>query len=250
MKERPIILNTDMVRATLQGRKTQTRRPVKLTDTGAWICHAAKAVCVPTSDRGSLDYQIMVAENPFGNPGDRLWVRETWGIQGNGGMSQTEFFKEFPDLIDKYGVGIISYKEDSPHCLRWWPSIHMPRWACRLVLEVINVRVEKLQEITEIDAFMEGVAPLFSYQDIHNPRYRAELDLKPMPYRNYLWHGNFRNGEGNKKSDLWDYQFSSYNNARDSFSSLWELIYGAGAWAKNPWVWVIDYRVIESPHTR
>ncbi len=94
-------------------------------------------------------------------------------------------------------------------------------------------QVERLQEISEEDAKAEGV----EQQMAHG---------QPLGWRNYLWHGDFGNcGTGNKQSDEWDYQYSTYQKAKDCFSSLWELINGKGSWGKNPLVWVIEFRRIK-----
>lgn len=125
MNERPIIFSGPMVRAILDGRKTQTRRVVKLNASGRaqrkgrnW--HLADPECVLAC--------------PYGVPGDRLWVRETWQ-DGNGG---------------------IYYATDGNTAAPWKPSIYMPRWASRITLEVVSVRVERLNEIGEEDAIAEG----------------------------------------------------------------------------------------------
>ena len=150
MKERPIIFNGEMVRAILEGRKTQTRRVVK-----------------------PLTYkkQEWRLNCPYGAPGDQLWVRETWAYcykcagKGIGGQF---------DMLTPKGV---VYKEDR-RCVgfafetchfinpktretewKWRPSIHMPRWASRLQLEVTEVRVERVQEITAEDCLREGIVP-------------------------------------------------------------------------------------------
>lgn len=116
----------------------------------------------------------------------------------------------------------------------------MPRWASRIILEISDIRVERVQDITEEDAEAEGIAPLFDHDSIHKPRYRAELDLRPMPWLNYMWHGNVGKGIAQKQANAWGYQFSSYKDAVGSYSSLWQSIYGT--WADNPWVWVVEFR--------
>ncbi len=111
----------------------------------------------------------------------------------------------------------------------------MPRWASRITLEITDVRVERLQKITEEDAKAEGIE-------------REVVRGQDLGWKNYLWHGHFGSyGMGNKQTDNWPHQFSTYkDSAVGCFSSLWELInakrgYG---WNVNPWVWVISFRRI------
>lgn len=165
MKERPILFSGPMVQAILANRKTQTRRVVKQVPPldctylkwhegpkagqPRWIMDWGLSGCY-TDDNGQhwLDIQTDVDDNsheeifcPYGQPGDRLWVRETWQqMEHIGG-----------DIKES-----IVYRADAEHKYGWRPSIFMPRWASRLTLEVVKVRVEPLQAITEEDALAEG----------------------------------------------------------------------------------------------
>lgn len=134
MRERPILFKGDMVRAILAGTKTQTRRPVKLkvgNDNRFDI--PGKRTVMNINDPRAVEFC------PFGQPGDRLWVRETW-------HSERATHPVFA-----------FYRADGDDGkLIWRPSIHMPRWACRLVLEIVSVRVECVGDITEADAKAEG----------------------------------------------------------------------------------------------
>lgn len=164
MKERPILFNGEMVRAILEGVKTETRRPVKPQPQGE--AH-------PPS--------------PFGEAGDRLWVRETFALErGQVLYRADEPPVQPPDPFDD---------EPSPRVKgpRWRPSIHMPRAYARLVLEVVDVRMERLHEMTETSARAEG-----------------DPDLR-------------------------------------TFKDGWNAIYGEQGlgWSANPWVWVVEFRVIE-----
>ena len=148
MKERPIIFGGPMVRAILDGSKTQTRRIVKLRDGSLAQDEDIPAhgecdgLVIPPPDY-VMDFsktfpQWQNRPCPYGKPGDHLWVRETFSL----GTSQT-----------------VTYKADFPDsCTIWKPSIHMPRWASRITLEVVSVRVERLQDISEEDAKAEGAA--------------------------------------------------------------------------------------------
>lgn len=154
MTERPIIFNGDMVRAILSGEKTQMRRPVKPQpvfdhDAGHphWVWSNKKGRQVAW--RGDIRPFLMVNYCPFGQPGDRLWVRET--------------FAEHPQFNE------IAYRADGEEPRdgdgfiwqpRWLPPIYMPRRLSRIILEITDVRMEQLQDITEDDARAEGVDPL------------------------------------------------------------------------------------------
>jgi hypothetical protein len=139
MAERPILFSAPMVRSILAGTKTQTRRVVKyaepeLVDADGWPLH----------DLSECGAGEMRASCPYGGPGDRLWVRETWGE-----------FRRAP--------GKTVYRADNDMALgasnKWHPSIHMHRWRSRITLEITGVRVERLQDISEADAKAEGVTP-------------------------------------------------------------------------------------------
>jgi len=157
MKERPILFSGPMVRAILEGRKTQTRRIVKPQ---------------PLRDRGVMafnDGEHPQMRCPYGKPGDRLWVRETW----------------CPD-VEPY---TFRYKADGDEPLeRWRPSIHIPRWASRITLEVVSVRVERLQNISEDDALAEGIT-------------LVERGTSPVDQFNKLWESI--NGPGSWEANPW-----------------------------------------------
>lgn len=149
VKERPILFSGPMVRAILEGRKTMTRRPLKhahLWEDMAVGYHAAGAQGPgwyfwdsEYPEEGSTKFDC-----PYGQPGDRLWVRET--------------FLPTPGL--RNDVRAITYRADHPDghgdCLKWYPSIHMSRWASRILLEIVSVRVERVREIKTGDAWNEG----------------------------------------------------------------------------------------------
>lgn len=156
MKERPILFSAPMVRALLAGTKTQTRRMVKPQPrilAGELLCWKDDAL---TDDQ-------MAELCPYGQPGDRLWVREAWmdlrGVDG--------------------AVGPCMYRAtfgNAPDGGKWRPSIHMPRWASRITLEVTGMRVERLQDITRGDAMAEG-CPFPNLQDGDSP----------VRWYEYLW---------------------------------------------------------------
>lgn len=209
-KERPILFSAPMVRALLEGRKSVTRRAVKGSPAGCFPMKGADNlpdgtffVSRPDSDRvGSSGVSC-----PYGSPGDRLWVRETWAQVIRRPVSSEEAW--WPGRQAWRGVGtrpttpsrlnpehhVVIYRADGGMPAGfpepWRPSIFMPRWACRLVLEVTDVRVERLQDISEEDAKAEGVI----------------LDSEPDDWRNYVTCG-------------------SAETARESFQSLWSSIHG------------------------
>lgn len=161
-RERPILFRGELVRAILEGRKTQTRRPVKLPspdgevyiDPGGTIFGPGPYVknykAGPDADP-PMHPRILC---PYGYPGDRLWVREAFThITGNGIRVH---YRADGEPTDRDG----NVLPTEPGLCRWWPSIHMPRSASRLSLEVVSVRVERLHAITEEDARAEGVEPV------------------------------------------------------------------------------------------
>jgi len=157
-RERPILFSGPMVRAILAGRKTQTRRVVRwkgrTPPTAAEFCGLTDSLGYPASEgfiwagfgnrRDPLYWRC-----PYGRPGDRLWVRETWGIDPN------DMAIDLPDRANRI-VYRADDSEDRPYHWGWHSPIYMPRWASRLTLEVTAVRVEQVQEITEADAKAEG----------------------------------------------------------------------------------------------
>lgn len=220
MKERPILFSGPMVRAILDGRKTQTRRVVKLRDkTGTYSAFGGDGW--PESENQYGDWRRDPC--PYGVPGDRLWLRETWqeffedeippgrhrGPQGRMGIPLRPGLKSFVvyradgDLWDKL-VGEA----------RWRPSIHMPRWASRLTLEIVSVRVERLNDISEADAKAEGIERLKSGRGWYDPT----TSKGAVHLGHYL------------------------ATAREAFEVLWDSINAKRhPWSSNPWVWVVEF---------
>ncbi len=230
MTEHPIIFSGPMIRSILEGRKTMTRRVLRFQNFDGFSNYAPGVIWT-----GVDPHRII--ECPYGRPGDRMWVREAWlhdPPQGPHGQFQAPDWCHYKATAGPFG-----------DLAKWKPPIHMPRWASRLLLEVTDVRCERLQEITEEDAIAEGIEPLFTPAQV---KQRPELGCDPMPWLNYLWHGHFGSyGNGNKKSNTWPHQFSSYKTARGSFSSLWQRINVKNhPWESNPWVWVISFKVVDT----
>lgn len=191
MKERPILFSAPMVRALLAGTKTQTRRalnpqPELVNDaTGNALAMYWKWQGRKMADLGRDAVMRMC---PYGQPGDRLWVRETFGFSGSGYIPDIHFRATNPE---------------APILGRWHPSFHMRRIDSRITLEITSVRVERLQEISEVDAQAGGWTR------------RPEVSTDPQVHK---------------------------EAARDWFMDLWESINGPGSWDANPWVWVIEFR--------
>lgn len=227
MKERGIIFNGEMVRAILDGRKTQTRRIMAIQpehselglrrvidskngrDNGKYFWSQ--------SDARGLKMRSKVLGCPYGEVGDRIWVRETYQgplfdyehmesyLEDSSKFEKPEFCvyradgKPAPEFYDA---------DDNLHCC-WRPSIHMPRWASRILLEIIDIRVERLNAIRQADAIAEGAPPS-----------HPSIDCVSR-----------------------EYGFPDFS--RSWFGQTWQHIYGEESWQANPWVWVIEFKRIE-----
>lgn len=212
MKERGMIFNAEMVRALLDGRKTQTRRIIKDCTVGRdpiskFIKIGKKFIgCYPE------DVPELIRECcPYGVPGDRIWVRETWARYN----------------IDQ-NTHDIAYRAttpaDWPEEGRWRPSIHMPRWASRIVLEITDVRVERLNAISPEDAESEGL------ERTNFTGFGDEPGLPSYP-------------EPDVYFDPLKKQWKEY--PPEAFAGLWKSIYGEESWKANSWVWVIEFKRVE-----
>lgn len=221
MKERPILFSAPMVRAILAGTKTQTRRVAKLPiddalDDGeridlAWLNgdgHAGPGWYVAEAEYPEEGSHFVRC--PYGVPGDRLWVRETWarGDAYCDPEAESVLYSADGQLVvlgvggtpdRRLGAWIVH--EDNRCSVRWRPSIHMPRWASRITLEVTGVRVERLQDISEEDARAEG----FGFEP------------------------------------------PSTVDPREGFRLAWSGLNGKRApWASNPWVWAVEFKRAEA----
>ena len=207
MTERGMIFNAEMVRAILDGRKTQTRRPIKWKQT--------RFTEIGEREDGSKWPWSEDAEHacdfwhpcPFGAVGDRIWVRETWQAihdycDENGHVDERRYARSIPRHRGNYWHPV--YEEAWGNESRedrefpWRPSIHMPRWASRILLEITDVRVERLRSMSQDDARAEGVIA----------------------------------ASGPMEAGL-------------AFRELWDSIYGEESWKANPWVWVISFERVE-----
>ncbi len=212
MKERPILFSSPMVRAILEGRKTQTRRVVKPQPPAGHTFAGFTIHSTLTSDEGKAVWRagntsayLRDAHRvrcPYGQPGDRLWVREAWRTYAS--------LDDIPPRGIAPGAGV-QYEAGGSnvigtnrlHCMgKLRPGMFMPRFASRITLEITGVRVERLQDISPDDCIAEGAWPI------------AHREL----------------GRGDE--------------AVAAYRQLWESIHGPGSWAANPWVWVIEFKAV------
>ena len=220
MRERGIHFNSEMVRAVMEGRKTQTRWIVNPEPDSPQLLESrtAESGCVYAihANRSNVHQGRFRWDCPFGQPGDRLWVRET---------ARCEFSRE--DFTNQVFRTNVAYRADGKSKtfetnkpskwfpdrtnltaageLPWCPSIHMPRWASRITLEITSVRVERLNSMTESDALAEGC-----------------------------------NGG---RDSIPGYMYSA--TPHEHFHHVWQSIYGKESWQANPWVWVIEFKRVE-----
>lgn len=202
MKERPILISAPMVRAILEGRKTQTRRVVRARNQDA--LRVSPYPRPPWTDGrpfygwdGNVGHPLFC---PYGAPDDRLWVREAWAAPHENDHLP-------PRLIPQDARIHYAATEDRGGLL-WRPSIHMPRWASRITLEITDVRLQRLQDISWADAMDEGTMDWVSEQD---------TPMRHLPAE----------------------------DARIAYKAMWGATRGRGSWDANPWVWALTFRRIE-----
>lgn len=262
MNAKPILFSGPMVRALLEGRKTQTRRIVKPQPTNGWAFENPPVLGRITSSHpkrgrfgafvrrglGSDFPEADLIACPYGQPGDLLWVRETWAdllavspttdepmkigpgerlieeptfwIDGEGRKrwhydGQVIAYRANSDVEFCDGNGFMGDMADRSDMPTWKPSIHMPRWASRLTLRITDVRVQRLQDISEEDARAEG-AGLY------------------VPGHGFITEQTLHADPG----------YSNFLAPRQGFEAIWTEINGADSWAANPWVWAISFEVI------
>ena len=209
-KMRPILFSTEMVQAILAGRKTQTRRVVKFPKTALINLLPDEEITLTRMQDGYKDGIRPVwgsdddpnwfsTKCPYGAVGDVLWVRETWA--------------EYYDPHGHPHVPFIAYRagydDENASEIKWKPSIHMPHAAARLFLKITDIRVERLQDISEADAVAEGAEGLL-------------CTFLSNPYK-------------------------GYTSWIEGFKKIWQKINGADSWEVNPWVWVVQFERIEKP---
>lgn len=209
--ERPILMSAPTVRALQSGTTTQTRRALKAQppeDTGDIRCGHYNPTIVRRGEEepgeetfGAYSSDgIWALRCPYGQPGDRLWVREPWAHDDEDGALMYRADLGLGGDADEWERNRL---EGTPR-YRWRSSIHMPRWASRITLEITDVRVQRLQEISVADAMADVV---------------VETN---------------KNLRGMEPCMEWIY----------AYEDLWESIHGPGSWDANPWVWAISFRRI------
>ncbi|HDY8008063.1 TPA: hypothetical protein ACGUOU_000655 [Vibrio vulnificus] len=214
MKVVPMIFNTDMVKALLDERKTVTRRPVKVDYERGM---KGPVVRGRNGEVSVLSFAPVAGLCPFGNVGDLIYVRETFTPDPDADhdswndheLSYAEWVgcemssRFLPDAL-KVNEHCL-YKADCKIDMKWTPSIHMPRWASRLTLKVTDVRIERVQDITEEQAIKEGI----------NKHHQIPAFKSPIGY---------------------------HTSPAYAYEELWNSIYGN--WDENPYVWVVEFEVI------
>lgn len=226
VKEHPQLYQTVMVRAILDRRKTKTRRTRglelvnnmpdewKLEEVGMFDYpgnNLAKPKIKPwTAFGATFQWKPHGSRNflkcPYGKPGDIVWVRESFAVQ------------EYFNGLTLNGCTIYKASYDGPVAWNWKPSIHMPKTAARIWLEITNIKVERLQTISEKDSMAEGI--------------ESKIEKKKSGlctfYKDYF----------NQNDWYW--------SAKASFMSLWQSTNGRNSWISNPWVWVITFKVLST----
>ncbi|HAT3957262.1 ASCH domain-containing protein [Citrobacter freundii] len=220
MKERGMIFNGEMVRAILDGRKTQTRRIMKVqpqpcnhanwpdySPDSQWKSYPNGWCCAVCANGTTIDHRHHAKgiNCPYGAVGDRIWVRETWAEAGAGAPDLKLYRANYPEHVPTHYENVPPADE-----IRWTPSIHMPRCASRITLEITGVRVERLNGISQEDAQAEG------------------MELTG-------WRPTYSDPDSG--GEVW--------TPYDNFAQLWESIYGEESWKANPWVWVIEFKRVE-----
>lgn len=208
MNGRGMIFNSEMVRAILDGRKTQTRRVLATYQDAVKFCPEWDVngkqifIVLGEKDHAGMNPVITAIPCPFGQQGDRIWVRETFRVHSRATDVATLVYRasvrnSWTEQTHRVPVAVCN-KPATPE--KWTPSIHMPRWASRITLEITDVRVERLNSISDSDASKEGCCI-------------ADME------------------SGDCLSDV--------------FTRLWTSIYGDDSWQANPWVWVIEFKRVE-----
>lgn len=232
-KERPILFSAPMVRAILDGRKKQTRRVAKIARIDAHP-QDARVKIATMAGRGEQFWMNCQPDHPhhitracpYGVPGNRLWVRETWQAffadevpaDRPRGPRHTMGIPAQPEresFVFYRADGDLSHPEDGSEAI-WLSPLHMPRWASRITLEIVSVRVERVQEISEEDALAEGAL------EFDGPTTFVDDGMQSI-------------------------YFPNMGYARAAFIDLWDSINANRApWESNPWVWAIEFRRIDA----
>ena len=243
--EKPILFSGEMVQAILDGRKTQTRRVMKPQ------LHTGKLgdVYIYPKDNAASEWssnpQMFACDCPYGVPGDRLWVREAFqrveafyglGILYRSDESILAIDFDAPNEWERTNERLheprLELHDIACEGMPWCPSIHMPRWASRITLEITNVRVERLNEISAEDVVAEGIDLSPIWENSTGVTYEEVAKV---------WTQNVPRNDG----ESIDQSYSAHFIA--CFKRMWDKINGKkNPWASNPWVWVIEFKKLEA----
>jgi len=238
MKERPIIMGAESVRAILEERKTQTRRVInpRKYNVGGWDMPVSKSdieAGYPVYQDNNGDFHSVVERCPYGKVGDRLWVRESWGVgcrpdPNSGWVDGIEYKADEVYLDDREALhlrviddqDLYKYEKEG-----WSSPIFMPRWASRITLEITDIRVDRVQDITEEDAIAEGT--------------RKDLDGWTDYSKKHVNNQDYPKFGGMCRKIL--------ETATESYRTLWDSLNTKRGypWEKNPWVWVVTFKVVQ-----
>ena len=216
------IFNAQEVQAIIAGDKTMFREVIK---------PRIKVENYKLDDGSGIGMEILLEECPY-QVGQKIFCKEAWGRKATGSG--------------------IAYKADNPNQLiyqhllvKWRLPQHMKQEHSRLTLEITDIKVERLKDISEEDAIKEGVNKLFTEEEMKHVLRVHQIE-KNDTYKNYLWHGHIGRTITKKQSDEWEYQCSAYEKAKDSFFSLWNATHKKPEekFEVNPFVWVVDFKII------
>ncbi|QHD48452.1 hypothetical protein [Vreelandella aquamarina] len=241
MKEHGKLFNTAMVQAFLEGRKNQTRRVVDAQNSlvdGNGISKKRWEAAAFDLANATIDNGPSPAGNPGPylkatcaegtthriysrvQPGDRIYVKEAHAFVPEPAYRRSTGIIQTINPDDDYEACVYRENFDRARSFPWRPSIFMPRWAARLVFDVVNVRLERLQDISEQDARKEGV-------------FKEKHDWRESEF--YLPHVAYRSVKGARYR---------YSDSRHAFQELWESINGSDSWKANPPVWIYDLQPV------
>ena len=240
MKERPILFSAPMVQAILDGRKTQTRRVVnQKRNPHEFIGGIGEDINDPYNwgfeDNNCMGNFVVLPDQfcPHGSVGDQLWVREnTYADHETSDCITLAKYFNGAHVLHDYAPDCDPDREYKDSIAHWWysrdccPSIYMPRWASRIQLEITDIRVERLNDISEEDSMAEGLKAVSKDGDL----YKCGIpDADGLPGNdNYGWH--------------W-HEWEVF--AKTAFRKLWQKINGIKSWDDNPWVWVVEFERIK-----
>lgn len=257
-KERPIIFSGPMVRAILEGTKTQTRRAIKpqpdTTYNGEPYWHIGGLRWRPSGQPPAGNNPIRC---PYGKPGDRLWVKETWNTVNPDGKPTSVLYKaDGATIYQPFPSAEAGWKAEQDaealNASRWNSPLFMPRWASRITLEVIEVRAHRVQEITEADAQAEGATARLRCLPAFGSDLRTgwSMDWSRIGTPSKYAHASEIKGRDTEPLEARDIALSS---ARFAFANYYNKVNRSKpgaltAWDANPWVWAVTFKRLQMEH--